>query len=79
MEQVNIPLEAELKIQLFAMKVNLLSLDESHKLLIELYSNSIVKEVLYKELLKKKWGLEAAPTLSLAPSQPYEFPNKEET
>ncbi len=68
MEPIIIPLESRLKIQIFARKVDALTLEESHKLLIELYTDTIVKDCLYKELLKKRWGLD-----DFVPSQPYEF------
>ncbi len=62
-QKVEISLEQEFKITSFCNEVKSLNHEDAQELLCKLYREMIVKEVLYQELLKHRWGIESSGVL----------------
>ncbi len=50
-------LEQEFQLQSFARKVETISEEEAKELLVDLYKSSIVRENLFREIIKESWGI----------------------
>jgi hypothetical protein len=58
MNQSNqLSLEQEFNVRAFADQVQQMSRQESQQFLLRLYEQMIIKETIYKELLKSQWEL----------------------
>lgn len=53
----NISLEQEFQVQSFARKVDTISKEEAKELLVDLYKSSIIRENLFREIIKESWGI----------------------
>jgi len=54
----NISLEQEFQVQSFARKVDTISKEEAKELLIDLYKSTIIRENLFREIIKESWGID---------------------
>jgi hypothetical protein len=54
----NISLEQEFQVQSFARKVDTISKEEAKELLVDLYKSSIIRENLFREIIKESWGID---------------------
>ncbi|WP_413165304.1 NblA/ycf18 family protein [Capilliphycus salinus ALCB114379] len=54
----NISLEQEFQVQSFARKVETISQDEAKQLLVDLYKSTIIRENLFREIIKESWGID---------------------
>ncbi|MDY7022659.1 MAG: NblA/ycf18 family protein [Cyanobacteriota bacterium] len=57
-ENQNMSLEQQFKVQSFARKVETISPEEAKELLVDLYKSTIIRENLFREILKDTWGIE---------------------
>ena len=55
--QVELSLEQQFNIRSFKSQVEQMNSEQRKDFLIMLYEQMIVKEVLYKEMLKQQWGV----------------------
>jgi len=58
-EPIELSLEQEFRIRSFEMQVQEMTGEQAQEFLIKLYEQMIMREKMYKELLKHHWGLEA--------------------
>ena len=54
----NMSLEQQFKVQSFARQVETISPEEAKKLLVDLYQSSIIRENLFREIIKESWGID---------------------
>ncbi len=54
---VNLSLEQQFSIRSFETQVQQMSREQAQEFLLKLYEQMIVKDNLYKDFLKHKWGL----------------------
>lgn len=54
---MELTVEQQFAIKAFEVQVKSLSREDAQKQLIELYTKLVVKEIIYKELIKKQWGV----------------------
>lgn len=54
----NISLEQEFQVQSFARKVETISQEEAKELLVDLYKSTIIRENLFREIIKESWGID---------------------
>lgn len=57
MMERELTVEQEFQIRAFETKVKNLNLKHSKQLLVELYKHSVLKEEMYKRLIKQEWGI----------------------
>jgi hypothetical protein len=62
-QKVELSLEQEFKITSFCNGVKNLSHEDAQELLCKLYRETVVREVLYQELLRHRWGIESSGVL----------------
>ncbi|PZD70793.1 hypothetical protein C1752_09133 [Acaryochloris thomasi RCC1774] len=56
-ESVQLSLEQQFKLRSFMTQVKGMSREQSQEFLVQLYEQMIVRETLYKELLKNEWEI----------------------
>lgn len=56
-DPVQLSLEQQFKLQSFVTQVKNMSREQAQDFLVQLYEQMIVRETLYKELLKEEWGI----------------------
>ncbi|MEM1368190.1 MAG: NblA/ycf18 family protein [Cyanobacteria bacterium P01_H01_bin.15] len=57
-ESPNLSLEQQFNIRSFESQVQQMSREQAQEFLVKLYQQMIVRENLYKEFIKKEWGLD---------------------
>jgi hypothetical protein len=55
----DLSLEQQFNIHSFAAQVKKMSLEQAQEFLIQMYEESIVRENMYKDLIKHQWGIES--------------------
>lgn len=58
---IELSLEQQFSIRSFETQVQKMSHEQAQDFLIKLYEQMMVREAMYKELLKHQWGLESSP------------------
>ncbi|MEB3283535.1 MAG: NblA/ycf18 family protein [Lyngbya sp.] len=61
----NISLEQEFQVQSFARQVETISKEEAKELLVDLYKSTIIRENLFREIIKESWGIDKSITEAL--------------
>lgn len=54
-------LEQEFILESFKQTVRKMSKEQAHDFLIKLYEQMMIRESMYKEFLKREWGIDAFP------------------
>ena len=57
-EPIELSLEQQFDLLAFKLRVERMSQEQAQTMLIDLYEQMMVREMLYKTLLKKRWSLE---------------------
>lgn len=65
-QPIELSLEQQFNVRLFADKVQLMSHEQAQDVLIELHKQMLVREKVYQHLLKQQWGLEPVESSSSA-------------
>jgi hypothetical protein len=60
-QPMELPLEKQFSVRSFETQVRQMNLQQAQECLVELYEQMLVRETLYQEFLKHKWGLESGP------------------
>lgn len=60
-QPIDLSLEQQFSIRSFETQVQQMSREQAQDFLIKLYEQMIVRENMYKQFLKRQWGLEAGP------------------
>ncbi|MDJ0597191.1 MAG: NblA/ycf18 family protein [Pleurocapsa sp. MO_226.B13] len=55
---IELSLEQQFSIRAFEMQVQNLTCDQAQEFLVKLYKHMIVRDQMYKKLLKNQWGIE---------------------
>jgi hypothetical protein len=58
MESRNINLETQFKLASFRQQVEVMSLEECHQLLIQLFTEYLIQQESYKKIIAQQWGIE---------------------
>lgn len=53
----NLTLEQQFSVRMFQSQTQVLTQEQAIEFLVELYTQMIVQEAIYKNLLKKQWGI----------------------
>jgi hypothetical protein len=56
-ESTKLSLEQQFNIRSFAAQTSSMTREEVQELIVKLYEESIVRENIYKEMLKHQWGI----------------------
>lgn len=56
---VELSLEQQFNLHAFKNQVAQMNLDQAQDFLVQLYEQMLVRETLYREVIKQQWGLEA--------------------
>jgi hypothetical protein len=62
-ETVELTLEQKFNLRSFETQVERMSHKQAQEFLVRLYEQMLIKEAMYKLLLKHQWGIEDGPTL----------------
>ncbi|GAB1544094.1 hypothetical protein NUACC21_67700 [Scytonema sp. NUACC21] len=57
-QPIKLSLEQEFSIHSFEAKVKKMNLEQAQNFLVKMYSQMLMRETTYKELLKHRWGLD---------------------
>lgn len=60
-QPMEMPLEKQFSVRSFETQVRQMSLQQAQDCLVQLYEQMLVRETLYQQFLKHKWGLESNP------------------
>lgn len=60
-QPVELTLEQQFGLRSFETQVKLMSREQAQDFLVKLYEQMMVREAMYKQLLKKDWGLDLQP------------------
>ncbi len=56
---VELSLEQQFNLRSFQHQVSMMSLEQSQDFLVKLYEQMLLKDTLYRQLLKQQWGLDS--------------------
>ncbi len=56
---IELSMEQKFSIRAFEMQVQNLTCEQAQKFLVELYEHMIMRDQMYKKLLKNQWGIES--------------------
>lgn len=56
---IELSLEQQFSIRAFEMQVQNLTCEKAQEFLVQLYKHMIVRDQMYKKLLKNQWGIES--------------------
>jgi predicted HD phosphohydrolase len=59
MQPIELSLEQQFNIRSFETQVQQMSHEQAQDFLIKLYEQMVVREAMYKEMLKKAWGIKS--------------------
>jgi len=62
-ESVELSLEQQFQLRSFNVQVSTMTEEQAKKLLLEMYSDLMIREALYKKLIKHEWGLADEPRI----------------
>ena len=57
MEIPELTLEQQFELERFKTEASKLSLEESQCFLLEIYRQMMIKDIMYKQMLKQEWGI----------------------
>lgn len=63
MQNLGLSLEQQFELRSFEVQVQTLSREEAQQRLINLCEQMMLRENLYKQMLRDKWGIEPMPTI----------------
>ena len=58
-QPIELSLEQQFSIRSFEIQVQKMSFEQAKDFLIKLYEQMVMREVMYKQLLKHQWGLDS--------------------
>lgn len=56
-QPIDLSLEQQFSLQAFKSQVSQMSPDQAQDFLVKLYEQMMIRETMYKEFLKKQWGI----------------------
>ncbi len=62
-QPMDLPLEKQFNIRSFESQVDRMTLEQAQHFLKQIYTQMILRETMYQDFLKHKWGLESGPSL----------------